>query len=50
MPKKKIKNAVERRQCKAKGRMWVVVDMLERKWLEKKCGKLRCGLKILGQD
>lgn len=35
---------------RAKAEVWVVVDRLERKWLEKKCGKLRGGLKVLGQD
>lgn len=33
-----------------KAEVWVVVDMLERKWLQKKCGKLRHGLNVLGQD
>lgn len=45
--KEEGKNAMERRQCKAKGRS---VRILERKWLEKKCGKLRRGLNILEQD
>lgn len=39
MPKEEEKKQWRGGSVRPKAEVWVVVDMLERKWLEKKCGK-----------